>query len=248
MDRRPFNLILYFSIFLIVAMFTPILAQNPMNPRLKAFLNRQDFLELIRKYEMDTITLRWEGLIQDSLAHLDYQMKPGYRCQVFAGSIKENAEKITRELKNQDFSPVYLLKTPEGLYKVQVGDFKEREPAENLLLKLYKAGFKNTWLVQTDIRVPREEMEEPITSDSVESDEFSLFYGIQIFATREKIRAQALKARLQTQLDVPVRIIQNDQFYKVVIGKFGDRKAAEGLLSTLREKGFSDAWITQLRN
>jgi cell division septation protein DedD len=229
---------------------TPISAQQPSGSRVKDFLNRQDFLELIQKYRMDTISLQREGLVRDSVARLNDQMQPGFRGQVVAGSVQKNAQQVYQRLQSSRFSPVYLIQTPDGLYKVQVGDFQERTAAENMMLKLFKAGFKNVWLVQTDVRVPRK----PAASSSgIEkaahraSKNEIIYYGIQVLATGDSAKAHSLQSELQNKFSYPVSILKKDHFYKLIIGKFEDRIPAEGLLKMLREKGFEDAWITQIQ-
>lgn len=70
-----------------------------------------------------------------------------YRLQIGAFSIKENAEKLKKEVISKGFEAITV--KVGNLYKVQVGAFSVRENAEKRLKALRLAGYTNAFIIST---------------------------------------------------------------------------------------------------
>lgn len=70
-----------------------------------------------------------------------------HRVQVGAFKIKENATKLSVQLKERGF-PIYIPpQGKDGFWRVQVGAYAIRKNAENMKIKLVKNGFKDAFIV-----------------------------------------------------------------------------------------------------
>lgn len=76
----------------------------------------------------------------------------GWRVQVFAASDRAAAEEFARSLRGRvDDEPVYV-EWVDPWYKVRVGDFESRAPADRLRARLEERGIEGAWTVRTTIR------------------------------------------------------------------------------------------------
>ena len=219
---------------------------------LKSFLENRGFLELIAKYKQEHITLKAEGKKAGRIAARPYRMGKGYRCQAFAGASLANAQQVAARLRSLNFDSVYVFKSERGLYKVQIGDFDNREGAVALLDRLRNAGVKNAWIVESDIRIAKSPDEKNAFEDQKNSKqrqfdlEQKFFYAIQVFATGDSLKALKLREVFQTETQNPAEVVREDSIWKVLIGRFKQRSEAEQLLKSLKRRRFVDAWITQV--
>ncbi len=226
-----------------------------MNPKLKQYLSNHDFLELISRFGRDSVSLSMAGVTpepgkfapRDSTAYVE-----GYRCQVFAGSDGHQAKLIAEALRSKIDAKVHVSGSPDGLFKVQVGDYTDRHQAENMLLKLWKMGYQGSWLVQMKIaareKAPQRaaSQENPATSaEAAPPVQPDFYYGVQVFASSSAERARSLSQSLKSRVKAPIQLIEGDGLWKVVLGRFSKRESAEELRNRLRKSGFQDAWITQ---
>jgi len=80
------------------------------------------------------------------------KMVPGYRIQIAALSNQDEAMDIRREamlkFANQE---AYLIFDPP-YYKIRVGDFLTRYDAEKLQKEAIKMGYKDAWIVRTNVK------------------------------------------------------------------------------------------------
>jgi hypothetical protein len=225
---------------------------SQMSPDLKQFLESRSFPELINTYKRDHISLFTEGKRAKIIAARPYTVEKGYRCQVFAGTQKENAENAADKIRALQLDSVYVIYSDaDGLYKVQVGNFDNRRDAEILLDKLRYAKVQGAWVVETDVHLPkspeeRQEYEaEQIKQQEIEQQP-GFYYAIQVFATSDSLKAYQLKDVLDKDLNQPVDVINHESTWKVLVGKFPDRSSAEEYLRVLKRERFGDAWITQV--
>lgn len=222
------------------------IARGQENEKLQAFLKSHDLQMLISKYGKDEIVLKHAGSLAVDSSQLAYTLQPGFRCQAFAGTIKQNALSIYAQLKAANLDSVYLIETPEQLFKVQLGNFTNRADAERLMLELYRRGFKDVWLVETDVRVPRPSRTVVSKESAPGPVEDAIYFGVQLLATRSLETADRQKMKLEERIGKPIVIEKVEDLYKLVAGRFKERKEAEAFLNLLRENGFEDAWITQV--
>ena len=217
-----------------------------MTPKIKEFLTRNDILELIEKYGQDKIELTIKGVEQIKVEHQSYNVVQGYRCQVFASSQLDNANEIASKIRQAQLDSVYVIKSADNLFKVQVGNFLDRKDALVMVDKLRYAGFSGAWVVETDIHVPKEKKPEKISEEETIRNE--LYYAVQVFNTKYYNKAQNFKEILEKKFSEPVQIIQENDLWKIVVGHFADHNSASLLLEEMRNQGFIDAWITQVLN
>lgn len=221
-------------------------AQSAMTPKLKEFLSRNDFLELIEKYGQDRVSLTIKGVEQREFEQRAYDIAGGYRCQVFAGAELSNANKVAAEMRALQPDSVYVVESGGNMYKVQIGNFQDRKDAQVMLDKLYYAGVRGAWIVETDIHIPRERRPDDDTKET--QLESGFYYAVQVFNTKYPDRAEHFKETLTRRFSEPVEIIRQNDFWKIVVGRFNDQESASSLLEKLRREGFSDAWVTQIAN
>jgi hypothetical protein len=72
-------------------------------------------------------------------------------------------------------------------------------------------------------------------------------WRVQVFASREQPEAAARAIRVQEALGdrVPVYVERDDPWFKVRVGDFRDRPAAERLREELVGLGWTDAWAVR---
>ena len=220
-----------------------------MSQDLKAFLESRSFPELIAEHAQESITIRVDGVEAKAIAARPYTIGTGYRCQIFASADYPNARQKADEVRALKLDSVYVV-DDDNLYKVQVGNYTERRQAEITLDRLKYAGINGAWIVQTDIHIPKTQMEmQAIEDNRVAREEAarnsSVYYTIQVFATTDRSKAEQLQRVVENDYNQPTEIIRQKSFWKVLIGRFSDRNDAEDFLKVLKRQKFSDAWITQ---
>jgi hypothetical protein len=187
-----------------------------------------------------------KGVEQIKIEQRSYKVVPGFRCQVFAGTQLENANRIAADISTLHLDSVYVMKNADNLVKVQVGNFRDRKDALVMVDKLGYAGVNGAWVVETDIHISKE----PQPHHEEENIEAlnAFYFAVQVFNTKYLEKAQSYKASLESRFTEPVQIIQQNDLWKIVVGKFEDQKFASMLLERMRGEGFTDAWITQVAN
>ncbi len=169
----------------------------------------------------------------------------GFRVQVFATVDSLNAIPVLSQLKAMVHEKVYLLHH-KNLFKVQVGDFPYRQPADSLRQFLKRNGFPGAWTVQTKIKIPIQNNRQ-IPTASQKNVEFSPelhdFFQIQVFATSNKSKAQSIVDDLRQRFKFPCNFSYQNNLFKIFLGKFSDRQQAETVLKRIKDLGFKDAWI-----
>jgi cell division septation protein DedD len=216
-----------------------------MKAELKNFLWMKDFSTLITKYADEEVRLVDEGDSLKRIEALPFQEMPGMRIQVFAGSDMKNAELKAREVSSLGFDTVYIIEET-GLYKVQVGNFLDRREAEIMLDKLRFAEISNAWITQSSIQVPKDSSQ-LIEQKSIDytADTFKITYSIQVFVTGNKKKANQLTEKFSSKFNDKAWVIQQGNFWKILLGKFTSEESARLKLKEIRKSGFADAWLTQ---
>lgn len=240
----PRNILVGVVLFLLPGLFATATAQ--ISPQLKQFLEQRDFLQLISSYGQEHITLTRSGETEQRLAAQPFTTEKGYRCQAFAGTDLANANRVAARLRALQLDSVYVIQTPQNIYKVQLGNFTMREDAEAMLATLREAHVEGAWVVETDIQSPRGAAL-PVGMPPAASAEPQLFYAVQVIATNDSLKAYHLMDELKIQFHQPAQLVKQSALWKVLIGRFSERAAAEEFLSLMRKQRYEDAWITQLK-
>ncbi|RMG65909.1 MAG: SPOR domain-containing protein [Calditrichaeota bacterium] len=224
-------------------LFTPpgLWGQDP--DKLERFLKSNPFPQLIQRYAQEDIQLELKGETRRREEALPYVVVPGFRCQVFAGLNRTNAEHIFQRLQLAAVDSVYLLSDSTGLYRVQVGNCRTRREAELLLDKLRFQGFPDAWIVETPIHVPKAPQRP--APDSLRFNRPAMFYGVQVLATSSRKNADHIAKELNLHFSLPTQTLKKAAFWKVIVGRFTERSRAEALRDQLKQAGYADAWVTQ---
>jgi len=75
----------------------------------------------------------------------------GYRVQVNASSYQDNANKVADQLRAAFPGTGVYIEHISNLYKVRVGDFRDRASAEAMRDKLKNAGYIDAWIVKQQV-------------------------------------------------------------------------------------------------
>jgi hypothetical protein len=236
--------VLFFCIPIILGHYSEIFSQ--MSNDVRNFLWEKDFKELITEYAEEEVILRDLGDFKKRLELRSFTETNGYRVQTFAGSNKENADKMVSRLVQLNLDSVYVLEET-GLYKVQIGNFTERLQAEKMLDLLRFQEISNSWIVGTIIHVPKQPV---IISDSISAVKKppSYYFAIQLFVTKNEESAKIFSEKFTRDSGDPSRLIKNGEFWKVISGRYTLDSKARERLGEIRSSGYPDAWITQLNH
>lgn len=79
------------------------------------------------------------------------QTGPGYRVQVFASGDPDAARTFEMEVEIRMGVATYL-EHLDGMYKIRVGDCRNRDQAEELRDRCRRAGYTDAWIVSTEVR------------------------------------------------------------------------------------------------
>jgi cell division septation protein DedD len=104
-------------------------------------------VEAVEAVEADPIV---EDVAVDSLT----MTGAGYRIQVFATGDRHRAESFEMEVETRLNVAAYI-EHMDGIYKVRVGDCRSREEAEQLRGRCRTAGYKDAWIVSSEVRFPK---------------------------------------------------------------------------------------------
>jgi hypothetical protein len=239
----------YFRKFLLLLVI-PILLGNcsqifaQMSRDLRDFLWEKEFDTLIADYAEDKIILRDQGDFKERMLRRSFTETSGYRVQTFAGSDRENAEKMATRLINLNLDSVYVIEE-KGLYKVQIGNFTEKLEAEKMLDLLRFQDMSNTWIVETLIHVPKQPVAPPVTT-TFDTESSSPNFAIQLFVTKDKRKAEEFSEKFSEELGDSSRVFQTAEFWKVLSGRYIQESKARERLEEIRNSGYPDAWITQI--
>ena len=78
----------------------------------------------------------------------------GFRVQIFATGDRHRAEQFKTEAAARLNVGAYIQHV-DDIYKVHVGDCRSREEAERLRLKCQAMGYKDAWIVTSEVQFPK---------------------------------------------------------------------------------------------
>ncbi len=70
-------------------------------------------------------------------------------------------------------------------------------------------------------------------------------YRIQLMASSSEETVRIKKKSIEKELRVDVYIVFDKPYYKVYVGNYTTRRAAERMLKKVKQSGYSDAWIVK---
>ena len=164
----------------------------------------------------------------------------GFRAQIAVVSSLERAEKVRSEAAARLGAPVYIYRDPDtGLHKIHVGNGRTAAEVESLRQLAKNQGYPEAFIVRTGIEVPRAEIYGP---DPVYG------YRVQIFAASSRAAAEAEKANVRDTLGQDDVYIETEPpYFKVRIGNFQTREAAEALMERLKTYGYDTTFVVRTR-
>lgn len=218
-------------------------AQPPQ--KLKSFLWEKDFETLRKNFAEEQIILKEIGDIKQRLELRSFTEAPGMRVQIFAGTNRQNAEQTAEQARAWQLDSVYVEKSGD-LFKVQLGNFRERIEAEKLLDRLRFKGIENAWIVHTTIHVVKPVVEQQPAKPETTDIASSLVYAIQLFVTKDAAKARQFQQEVSREIPAQVWVRQEGNVWKVLAGKFSNENNARQFLVTIRDAHFPDAWLTQV--
>ncbi|MEJ2634778.1 MAG: SPOR domain-containing protein [Calditrichia bacterium] len=235
------------SIILFFIVTLPLSGNAQISGKLKDYLWKKNFLQMVRDYADESITLTDSGDYQKRIEARPYVEKNGLRVQAFAGTNQNRSEEVAYQVKALGLDSVYI-DTTGGLYKVQVGNFIQRLEAEKMLDRLRFAGISNAWIVQTTIHVSKERSETTPIEQENDNDLTGegFFYSIQLFVTNSPEKAAELARRFAGELKEEIWYIRQGNLWKVLAGKYTNEEEARNHLDIIQKAGYQDAWITQV--
>ncbi|MFQ6673980.1 MAG: SPOR domain-containing protein [Fidelibacterota bacterium] len=127
-------------------------------------LAQGDTTEVDESFDPNTLNeppLEWPTILhpgeklpgQGSETETDTAMD-GYRVQVLSTADYQTADSLMKEVSPLFGGEVYLTFDPPN-YKVRVGNFRSRSPAEKAQAQLAKMGFNTAWIIRTSIETRR---------------------------------------------------------------------------------------------
>lgn len=91
-------------------------------------------------------------------------------------------------------------------------------------------------------RTPTDTMSQD-SAASVEGPRQVSGYRVQIFAAADELAARVLENEARFQFNVPVYLSYDPPNYKIRLGNYTDKNAADNLRKEARRKGYRDAWV-----
>lgn len=91
----------------------------------------------------------------------------------------------------------------------------------------------------------------PLVGEQSEQQQITKVKGlfrVQVFATVDKSKAEAIMAALREKEDIPVYIDEEEGLYKVRVGDFKTRIQAEGFKNYIRTRGYPDAFVVEMKH
>jgi cell division septation protein DedD len=215
-------------------------------------------LECSRSKQLASSTILTEQLTNPSVKETIEKnippLEPGeieyFRVQIYAIQNYESArvQRVkVREYTTKDISLVQ----ENDLWKIQVGDFATREEAEKERDILRKLGWIDAWLVR--IRFSSGGIAKPDTTIPAKQDttlimpvsEPEFYYTVQVIATSNRTEAENVQKNLSLLKIPEVTLLQENNLWKIHIGKYRDQKDAEMMRNQMKEMGFNDSFVVK---
>ncbi len=164
----------------------------------------------------------------------------GFRVQIAVVSSLERAENLKNEAETKLGVPVYIYRDPDtGLQKIQLGNGRTATEVESLRHEAKSAGYTEAFIVRAQIEIPRA---------AVHGSDPIFGFRVQIFAASNRAAAESEVANVRDTLGQDEVYIESEPpYFKVRIGNFRTREAAEGLMETLKSYGYETPFVVQTR-
>ena len=104
------------------------------------------------KWPLISSPLNSQNLFNDKVSIDSTQIViEGYRVQILATKQLAKAEKLQKDLSSILNQKIYIVFEAPN-YKVRVGDFIDRNKAENFRKNIVKKGYQSSWIIRTRIK------------------------------------------------------------------------------------------------
>jgi len=201
------------------------------------------FIDSLLAQPQDSVCLKTVLLPPPPSPPPAFKQIEGFRVQTFAGSDSLHAAVIKSRLKNVVPDTAYLLRE-NGLFKVQIGNYPHRGPADSIKNYLRKNGYRGAWVVKRPIFIPNTlASDSSISSVNYKTPANRHLFRIQILATSDEAKALGLIQELQKAFTYQSYYLKKNALFKIYLGRFTSRSEAEQALKRVRKKGYQDAWL-----
>ncbi len=164
----------------------------------------------------------------------------GFRVQIAVVSGLERAESLKNEAETKLGVPVHIYRDPDtGLHKIQVGNGRIATEVESLRHEAKSAGYTEAFIVRAKIEISRA---------AVLGPDPMVGFRVQIFAASNRAAAESEMANVRDTLGQDDVYIESEPpYFKVRIGNFRTREAAEGLMERLKSYGYDTPFVVRTR-
>ncbi len=195
-------------------------------------LNDDDFL-LKPPAGAETTRVDQTGAPAASYVHVD-----GFRVQVAVVSSAERARVVRNEAEAKLGVTVYVYRDPDtGLHKIHAGNGRTATEVEALRHLAKGQGYQEAFIVRTRIEIPRAAVygPEPVAG-----------FRVQIFAASNRAAAEGEMENVRGTLGQDDVYIESEPpYFKVRIGNFRTREAAERLMERLQTYGYETPFVVR---
>ncbi len=215
-------------------------------------------------YLILTCVLAFQGSVTFSLNDVSFyrgqtEFNPDMILQVGAFRLEQNALALKNRLSADLEKPVIII-SEDGYYKVRVSGFKSHEELEKILPSLGLLGIRNFWIfrikkpdeVQPQVVVISDTILNSILEDAripltAEIKPLPPDPGIALQAGVFHSRSKAYRAqrRIMTKLRLPVEIVREWEYYKVIIPGFHTTGETHGYYPRLADMGYPDILLIE---
>lgn len=170
---------------------------------------------------------------EPSYVHVD-----GFRVQIAVVSSADRARVVRNEAQTKLGVMVYVYREPDtGLHKIHAGNGRIATEVESLRHLAKGEGYPEAFIVRTRIELPRA---------AVYGPEPVVGYRVQIFAASNRAAAEGEMANVRDTLGQDDVYIESEPpYFKVRIGNFRTREAAEGLMERLQTYGYDTPFVVR---
>jgi len=147
------------TVFLILFSFASLLSQEIIAPQDESFdpaILKEPPLPMLDNtliYEIVTDLKPLAKPIKDVTDSVAYVEKMGWKVQVFSSSDYFLADSVYRTLQgqfgNSEVEKVFNL----PYYKIRIGNCATREEAERLLIRAQELGYRDAWVIRTQVKM-----------------------------------------------------------------------------------------------
>jgi len=153
-----------------------------------------------------------------------------FRVQIFAGSVSNAHKNYSEFVRDHQTNEVYLVNDKiADLWKVWVGNYNTKADADTAKQRLLKEGYPDSWVheMKGDY-APKENL-----------------FWVQIGNFQSESSAQNLKNDVSGKQKENVVIRKSDNLWKVWMGGYADRTAADNLKTKMLESGYKGAFVVK---